>query len=243
MGILLSMVLYGIWHTRFQWLPMVATSLDISDPLKPAQAVVILPGSEETRPHIAAGLMKAGYADFAFIPETQVNSGAPEIRGIASTKNNRRILTQRGIAEDRIVTLNGVSDSTYGDAIALERYFQHAKAVDVIIVTNAFHSRRARWAFRHVLPEHQSHLRFYSAPNGFDANCWWTDRQGRYDVLTEWAKLVCYVMTYGHGWLWCVSLASVPVTISLAKHHANRCRAQETEHVGVCHATQPKHGT
>ena len=229
-GASLALVLSGVWWTRLSWLPELGTQLNVSDPLSYAPAVLILPGSEETRPFVAAGLMRAGFADRVLVPETRANSDVRSGVHRSTLETTQQILIRRGIPTEKIVTLTGDSDSTIGDAEALERYFQQSGVTDVIIVTNAYHSRRARWAFRHVLPEHQHRLRFYSAPNGFDDRIWWTSRNGRESVLSEWLKFAFYVMYHGHGWLWCVVLAMLGGTITFTRRH----RKQGTDHDGIC---------
>lgn len=196
-----------MWNTRSLWLPFLGTGLDVGVPLRRADAVLILPGSEETRPFVAAGLIRAGYADLALIPETLTNPDIQNGIAPATAETTRQILLKRGISDSKIVMLSGSSDSTFGDALALSRYFEQTGVADVLIVTNAYHSRRARWVFRQVLREHEARLRFYSAPNGFDARIWWTSRAGRQAVLSEWMKFLFYIMYYGRGWLWCLIAA------------------------------------
>lgn len=225
------------WFTRLSWLPSIGTCLDVGVPLQHAAAVLILPGHESVRPFVAAGLMKAGYADLALVPETWANPNVPAGAELSTSEMTQQILLRRGIPEKKIVTLKGSSDSTIGDAMALNRYFQQFGATDIIIVTNASHSRRARWTFRFVLPEHQSRLRFYSAPNGFDARTWWTSRNGRRTVLAEWLKFAFYLMYHGHGWLWCV----VSVTVGGAFVFCRRF-LQRSENVGIRASEQPDSG-
>lgn len=194
----------GAWSTRLRWLPAIGTALNISDPLSPAPVLLILPGSEETRPFVAAGLYKAGCADLVLMPVTRDNPDVDDGVELSNAETTRQIIIRRGVLATQIVTLAGSSDSTLSDALALDRYFRESGVTDVIIITNAYHSRRARWVFRHVLPEHQHRLRFYSAPNGFDARTWWTSRRGRQCVVSEWLKRGYYLMYHGRGWLWCV---------------------------------------
>ena len=239
----LALLLLGAWLSRPCWLPVIGTSLNVSDPLKPARAVLILPGSDDSRQIVAAGLIKAGYADLALVPDTRELSTAanPHVRpgeALSATEMTRQILIRRGISESRIVTLEGDSDNTLGDAMALDRYFQRFGVIDVIIVTNANHSRRARWAFTQVLSQQQSHLRFYTAPNGYDASVWWISRKGRQAVLSEWVKFAIYFTYYGPGWIWCMVLFTIGGTLGLHRRQASRCHLQGPEHVGVRHPDQ-----
>lgn len=229
-GFCLGSVVF-FWLSGTWWLRGLGEWLDVGVPLRPAQSVLILPGSEETRPFVAAGLIRAGYAKNALIPETRTNPDIQDGVAYATAETTRQILLKRGISPANIVMLPGSSDSTFGDAQALSRYIEQTGDVDVLIVTNAFHSRRARWVFRQVLPSQVDRLRFYSAPNGFDARVWWTSRAGRQAVLSEWIKFLFYLMYYGWGWLWCM--------VAVAAGWAIRSRIQGVRNVGIRTSDEP----
>ncbi len=148
-------------------------------------------------PFCGRGAHPGRYADLALIPQTLANPDIQNGVATATAETTRQILLKRGISDSKIVMLSGTSDSTFGDAQALSRYFEQTGAADVLVVTNAYHSRRARWVFRQVLQEHLDRLRFYSAPNGFDARIWWQSRAGRQAVLSEWMKFLFYILYYG----------------------------------------------
>ncbi len=225
---LITAVLSSHW-----WLPSIATFLDVSEPLQPADAVLILPGSEDARPEMAADLILAGIARIALIPETSLPSDPPSVPAAASTTRTRNILRRRGVPEAHIIVIGGHSRSTYGDAESLARYLQTSPLSNVIVVTNAWHTRRARVAIQHALAGSPTKVQFGSVPNRAGTNRWWIDQAGRNGILTEWVKLLCYVAIYGDGWRWCVVLALTCVTIAAARRYANQCRAKEPKHVGV----------
>ncbi len=205
------------WSTRLRWLPRIGTSLNVSDSLSYAPLVLILPGSEETRSIVAAELVKAGSTDLAIVIETQSH---PDVLGgveFSPAEMTRQILIRGGVPHSAIVTLPGDSDSTLDDARALDRYFQQHDVADVIIVTNAYHTRRTRWTFRQALPKSQHRLRFYAAPNGFDDRTWWTTRKGRQSVLSEWLKFSYYLIRHGHGWVWIVVSTTLAGAIAFTR--------------------------
>jgi uncharacterized SAM-binding protein YcdF (DUF218 family) len=206
------------WSTRLRWLPAIGTSLNVSGPLSYAPAVLILPGSEETRSIVAADLMRGRYADFAVVIETQSHTDVHGGVEFTPAETTRQILIRRGVPHSAIVTLPGDSDSTLGDARALDRYFQQHDIADVIIVTNAYHTRRAQWTFQQTLPKSQHRLRFYAAPNGFDDRTWWTTRKGRQSVLSEWLKFAYYLIRHGHGWVWIVVPTMLAGAIAFTRH-------------------------
>ena len=223
------LVVSAAWSTRLRWLPVFGTSLNVSDPLSYAPVVLILPGSEETRSAAAAELVKARYADLAVVIETQSH---PDVLGgveFSPAEMTRQILIRGGVPHSAIVTLPGDSDSTLDDARALDRYFQQHDVTDVTIVTNADHTRRARWTFQQALPQLQHRLRFFGAPNGFDDQTWWTTRKGRQSVLSEWLKFAYYLIRHGHGWVWIVVSTTLAGAIAFTRHlrkdseHDHKC--------------------
>ncbi len=225
--------LSGLWLTRLRWLPEIGIWLNVSDPLAHAPVVLILPGSEETRPFVAASLMKAGFADRALVPETRANPDVHDGVELPTAETTRQILIRRGIPATKIVTLQGASNSTMSDAMALDRYFQQSGVTDVIIVTSAYHSRRARWTFRQAMPQHQARFRFYGAPNGFDERVWWTSRKGRQAVLSEWLKFLFYIMYHGRGWLCCLVSITAGGAFVLFRCRGVQSRVEGRDHVGV----------
>jgi len=209
------------------------SSLDIGEPPQVADAILILPGSEDARPEAAADLIQAGLAPAVLIPETHQPTDPPTVPGFASTERNVKILRRRGVAASQIHVLDGLSSSTYDDAKSLARHLQRVPLADVLVVTDAWHSRRARVAFQHALAGSPTRIHFYTVPNRFDSHNWWIDQGTRNGILKEWGKLLCYVMIYGHGWQWSVVLVLFCVTISAARRYANQCSAKEPKHVGV----------
>ncbi|MFO1006816.1 MAG: YdcF family protein [Planctomycetaceae bacterium] len=209
------------------------TFLDVGEPPRRADAVLILPGSEDARPEMAAKLIQAGLAQTVLIPETSRPTDPPTAPGFASTERNVKILLRRGVAASQIHVIDGLSTSTHGDAEALSRYLQSFPLADVTVVTDAWHSRRAQIAFRHALAGGSTQVHFCTVPNRFDSQGWWVSQSTRNGILKEWGKLLCYVMIYGHGWRWSVFLVLFCVTISAARRYANQCRAKESKHVGV----------
>lgn len=226
-------LLVAVLISRHWWLPGMVTFLDVGEPPQRADAVLILPGSEDSRPEMAARMIRDGLAHTALIPETRRPSDPPTVSGSASTDRTERILRRRGIPPSQIQVIEGLSTSTYSDAEALARFLRSSPRAEVIVLTDAWHSRRARLAFRHALSGIPTTIRICSIPNRFDSETWWKISGTRNGILKEWGKLLCYAMIYGHGWLWSVFLVLFCVTISAARRYANQCRAEGSKHVGV----------
>jgi uncharacterized SAM-binding protein YcdF (DUF218 family) len=159
--------------------------------------VLVLGGGEETRPFAAAALVKAGFAHKVLVPRARTSpqehpSVMPPMHEVI-----RRVLRHRGVAEADIVVLDQPVSHTFDEAASLAAFLKSRPAAAVIVVTNDFHSRRARWIFRHVLQDRARQLCFVSVPNEqFLAAHWWQTEQGFIPVVGEYLKLAFYTLRY-----------------------------------------------
>ena len=71
------------------------------------------------------------------------------------------------------------------------------------MVTNDYHTRRARWIFNQVLGELTPQVSLVSIPcDEFPADRWWQYPAGAKAVVSEYLKLAFYVFRYGSGVYW-----------------------------------------
>lgn len=183
-------ILAAVYLTSGLWLPLVGHFLDVSEPPGQDDVVFILGGGAETRPFVAAALVKAGHAKRVLV--ARVKAPPPGRAPLALQEQDvmTRVLRLRGVPADSIVLLPDECDSTLDETYALARYLDREPAQRVTIVTNDFHTRRARLLFSRVLGERMSRVRFVAAPtDGFDADSWWQSEDGVVTYTTEYVKL------------------------------------------------------
>ncbi|MGD9854253.1 MAG: YdcF family protein, partial [Planctomycetaceae bacterium] len=141
------------------------------------------------------------------------------------------VLRHRGILGKQIVCLEAASRTTFDDAHALSAFLERRPQDRVIVVTNAFHTRRARFVFQRVLGDNADRLQFVAAPNpGFADETWWQNRSSAHMVLAENLKLVFYVFRYSGPSGWVVSLLFIAIvwrwqTLRVAGRTAPRARS------------------
>jgi uncharacterized SAM-binding protein YcdF (DUF218 family) len=165
--------------------------------------VLVLPGEENTRPVVAACLVKSGLARDVLLPQTASSADVRDGITPPTAKIIESILRYRGIPDERIVRLEGRSRTTFDDARALAAYLADRPGEQVAVVTNSFHTRRARYIFGKVFGSRAVNLHFVSAPNpGFDDESWWRRRCGLRFILAEYCKLGFYVVRYGSPVVW-----------------------------------------
>lgn len=183
------------------WLPVLGLWLDVGEPPQTARFALVLGGDSETRPFKAAELINEGFVDQVLLPRQRPS---PEVSdGIVPSAEEieSAVLRARGVGEDRIAIMEGDHLSTFDEARSLRRLLEENPGDAAIVVTNAYHTRRARWTFRTVLGAHAKRVRFVSAPNSFRTSTWWRTPDGTKCVVSEYVKLVAYWLRYGHGLL------------------------------------------
>src|SRR5262249_13489370 len=148
----------------------------------------------ETRPFAAAALFRAG-----LVRQVLVTSPLPfpeQEDGILPPEQEvaRKVLLARGVPDEAIVVLPGEVASTADEARALAAFLDARGEGTVAVVTNDFHTRRARLAFRRVLGERCGLVQFVGAPmDDFDASNWWQSEGGLVLYLREFVKYGVYL--------------------------------------------------
>ena len=184
---------------RASLLPPIADWLDVGKPAARADYVMILPGDAQRRPFVAAALVNVGLADRILITKTRISPDVEDGVRPPSHEISRRVLVCRGVPKDRIIVLEGSSGSTADEARLLSEFLASHADARVAVVTNAFHSRRARWTLARHLKDRMRRVSLVSAPNpGFRSDNWWTRPGGFYYVTSEYAKLAYYSVRYGN---------------------------------------------
>lgn len=173
-----------------------------SEPLS-ADAMIMLSGSalQPERVGRAAALYRQGRAPYIIVtddgtrgPWSSLHQSRPMM-----VERAQEALVLAGVAQDRIVQLPGVVHSTFDEAIALKRYLGRHRLQTVLIVTSAYHSRRALWVFRHVLEDSGTSIGIDPVLPGEQSPLperWWLTRRGWRDVGGEYPKFAYYLLRY-----------------------------------------------
>ena len=107
----------------------------------------------------------------------------------------RSTLILRGVPADKVTILPGEINSTADEAMALAGFLDSHPDATVAIVTNDFHTRRARRVFRKTLGRRAGQIYMVAAPtDNFSADDWWQHDDGFVTYVGETAKTVYYAM-------------------------------------------------
>jgi uncharacterized SAM-binding protein YcdF (DUF218 family) len=158
---------------------------------EPVDYAFVLGGNAHTRAVMAGALYRDGHAKRILLPQVEVPPEVAEGLALPEREVTRRILLAGSVPVDAIDDLAGEVTSTRDEAKVLARFLSEHPDVRVAVVTNDFHTRRARMLFlRQVLPQYATQLHFVAAPtNGFGPDNWWKLNTGVNTYVTEFAKL------------------------------------------------------
>ena len=166
--------------------------LIVSDPLQPANTIVVLSG-DMSRMVETASLFKDQYADWVILTETGQPSDNSEIE-TPSTQAKRLDALHEGIPEESILITSVKSSSTLDEAKAVLSLMQDKNMTSCIVVTDPFHSRRTRKVFNDVF--HGSGITVMVHPvsnHWYHARTWFLSWEGWDTTLREYAKYISYL--------------------------------------------------
>jgi uncharacterized SAM-binding protein YcdF (DUF218 family) len=165
----------------------------VNDAVAKADAIVVLGGGMDTRPFAAAKLYHAGVAPL--ILYMNVKPTPAEKMGISRTEQEetRRILLSNSVPESAIQAIGTNVASTYDESNAVRVWELRSGAKSIVIVTDVFHTRRARWIFEKQLRGTgvQVHMQGVATLE-YGATNWWQHEEGVIGFQNEVMKYIYY---------------------------------------------------
>jgi len=200
-GLILALTLGLLYLFHEPILVQTAEFLTVNNPPEQADIIYVLSGGLNNRPFYAARLYQQGLAPRIVI---SVEEESPPIKmGLlpTTTEVTLAILDELDIPQADIITLDtlGGVTSTFDEAVLLREYIvQHQhQPKRVIIVTTAFHTRRAQWIFNRQLADLPVEISMAAAPHEtFDETNWWRNENGLITYLNEYIKFAFYLYNY-----------------------------------------------
>jgi len=198
-GAVLALLVVVVIAFRSQFLTSAAGFLVVDDPLRPADIIFLLNGDYNTRPFYASQLYHQGLAPMIGIAASEASPA--ENMGLIQNETDVAIgvMERLGIPSDKIIelTTDGGVTSTFDEAVLLRQYSVSHDIQQIILVTSAFHTRRAKWIFERELEGLSVTLEVAAVPSsGFDKTNWWQSEQGLIALNNEYIKLFYYLIKY-----------------------------------------------
>jgi uncharacterized SAM-binding protein YcdF (DUF218 family) len=181
-----------------------ARALIVRADLTHADALVVLAGSSAyvERTHLAAELYRAGRAPVILLTNDQEASGwsSAEQRNPLFVERAVAELLKTGVPRAQIEILPQPVASTYDEAHALDDYARSHQLRSLLVVTSAYHSRRAWWTLRRVFVGRDVELGLEPVAPGTPETpapaLWWLSARGWRSVAVEYVKLLYYHVCY-----------------------------------------------
>lgn len=187
----------AVWLGRDALLRSAAELWVVSDPVGPADAVVIFGGGLETRPFAAAEYYQKGLANKILLSNVQLDR--TETLGFvpSHTAMNCEVLLKLGVPASAIQTFGTGLSNTYQEAVALREWAVNTGARSVIVPTEKFESRRVRWVVERELVGTGIQVQVPALNNpAYSTSDWWQDERAILEFQNEVIKYAYYRFKY-----------------------------------------------
>ncbi|HEX6718106.1 MAG TPA: YdcF family protein [Pyrinomonadaceae bacterium] len=200
--IIKGLLLIGLIWFVVAW--VAARALIVQTELPSADAIVVLSGSSTyvERTHQAAGLYSQGRAPLIVLTDDNTRGGWSSALQTNPyfVERAQAELVKRGVPPDKIRVAPGVASSTRDEALIIRDYASAEGFRSILIVTSAYHSRRAFRSLRQAFAGTGTTLGIEPAPIGQQTPSpafWWLHIEGWRSVGVEYVKLIYYWVRYG----------------------------------------------
>lgn len=180
-----------------------ARALIVQAELPAADAIAILSGSSAyvERTHKAAELFKQGRAPLIVLTDDHTRGGWSSAlqQNPYFVERAHEELVKQGVPPDKIRVAPGVASSTHEETLILEEYASAHGLRSVLVVTSAYHSRRALRSLRRTFAGSGTAIGIAPSPAGVqtpDPVWWWLHAEGWRSVAVEYVKLIYYWLRY-----------------------------------------------
>jgi len=180
-----------------------AEALIVEAELPRADAVVVLAGSSAyvERTRRAAEIVREGRAPKVLLTDDgQLSGWSNELeRNPRFVERAAEELARAGVPSASVEVLPQTVSSTHDEALLVGEYARTRRLRSVLLVTSAYHSRRALWTFRRALEGSGVEVGVATvAQEGLSlrAGVWWLSPRGWQTVAGEYVKLVYYRLCY-----------------------------------------------
>ena len=172
-------------------------------PLDNADAIVVLSGSAnyKERAHEATRLLLEGRSPRILITNDNQHGpwSSPDQRNLFFYERSLKEIRNAGVPAEKVELLPQAVSSTHEEAELVRQYAAAHGLRSVLIVTSAYHSRRALWVFSRVFGNTGTRIGLVSVRPGDESPrpaTWWFSRRGWKLVPTEYIKMIYYVIKY-----------------------------------------------
>jgi uncharacterized SAM-binding protein YcdF (DUF218 family) len=170
-------------------------------PLESADAIVVLSGSAnyKERSREAARLLLDARAPRVLITNDNMRGpwSSAEQRNLFFYERSLEEIRNAGVPANSVEILMTPVSSTREEAELVRKYAEEHQLHSVLIVTSAYHSRRALWTFSQIFRDTGIRIGLINVSPGDESPrpaTWWLSIRGWRLVPTEYVKMVYYIV-------------------------------------------------
>jgi uncharacterized SAM-binding protein YcdF (DUF218 family) len=164
--------------------------IDSETPIR-ADAIVVLAGNAPDRLPWAQQLRNQGFAELLIVSNEPVHTHGLETTWLALHAAG---VSAPEIPDSALIVIdNPPPESTIDEAHRAADLMQSRGLHSALLVTEAFHSRRATLLFKAAFSRKGLTVRSVAVPDSFDLAHWWAHPLAARRVVEEWAKLLYYL--------------------------------------------------
>jgi len=154
------------------------------------------------RTHKAAELYSEGRAPIVVLTDDHTQGGwsSAQQRNPYFVERARDELIKQGVPLAQIRVAPGIADGTREEAQIIADYARANGLRSILVVTSAYHSRRALRTLRQTAGDAGTSVGIATAPTGWQTPApalWWLYYEGWRSVAGEYVKLIYYWLKYG----------------------------------------------
>lgn len=166
--------------------------LVVADPLKKADAIVILSGGGEQRMSEAVNLFEENYAGTIILTET---GAVLKEYNAEYSKELRLMLWNAGVPLSAIWITPRHAASTRDEAKDVRALVNNKNIHDLIVVTDPYHTLRTRLIWNEVFKDSGVNIIVRPVRNSwYRSTTWWLSIDGWKNTVTEYVKLGSYLI-------------------------------------------------
>jgi uncharacterized SAM-binding protein YcdF (DUF218 family) len=175
------------------WLPNAGSWLIAAEPPEPADAIIVLAGNAPDRLPYAERLRDQGYAPLLVVSNERIHTHGLETTWRALREAG---LSAPEIPDQALVIVDDPPPESTIDEARRDADLLAARGLhSALLVTDAFHSRRASLLFGAAFAHKGLEVRSTPVlPDPLDLAHWWTHAHTARVVAEEWAKLALYTV-------------------------------------------------
>ena len=170
-------------------------SLQVSDPLQPTDAIVVINGRVPFRAMKGADLYKQRLAPEVWLTVGNRNAAEVEmekidVHPVQEHVYSQQVLEKLGVPRNVIHVIPARNNNTATEMKTIAAYARQRQASRVILVTSSYHSRRVRSLWHGLVGDSPQAIVQFTDAEPFNADRWWTDTADAWSVSREWFGLL-----------------------------------------------------